>query len=447
MQSSKATRRFLAVCALLGLLASSVLTAARPAAHARSSVTLVVWWSNWGTDFDKLMQKATDIDFHKAHPDVTVKWTFYTNLQQKLLTAIAAGSPPDMTYINSTQSQAWAQKGVLTPLDSYFSTAGLKESDFVPASFPPYQYKGHLYGLLNSGDFEALLYNKDVFKAAGLDPAKPPRTIQDVEADNTKLFKMQGGHIVQAGLFPDRVGVQTWGLQFGGDFVDRAHHKITANDPHIVQALQWMLDQSKKWGQANEDRFVSTVSPGSGTAQDPFYTGKVAMQWQGDWDFYTQGLYAKNLHVGVAALPTAGHGLRLWDEVSWATAIPKGSAHPQQAWQLMQWLTTGPQAPKVIADTINFLAYKPLMPQFFAETYKIMGGKNPMRQDFHVFQDTIVPNTVAQPYYDLPISAFYDQQLSRAVSTVLHGQDTPKHALDMVTQSVQKEWDNFKPGQ
>ena len=132
MQSSKATRRFLAVCALLGLLASSVLTAARPAAHARSSVTLVVWWSNWGTDFDKLMQKATDIDFHKAHPDVTVKWTFYTNLQQKLLTAIAAGSPPDMTYINSTQSQAWAQKGVLTPLDSYFSTAGLKESDFVP---------------------------------------------------------------------------------------------------------------------------------------------------------------------------------------------------------------------------------------------------------------------------------------------------------------------------
>lgn len=88
--------------------------------------------------------------------------------------------------------------------------------------------------MLNSGDFEALLYNKDVFKAAGLDPAKPPRTIQDVEADNTKLFKMQGGHIVQAGLFPDRVGVQTWGLQFGGDFVDRAHHKITANDPHIV---------------------------------------------------------------------------------------------------------------------------------------------------------------------------------------------------------------------
>jgi hypothetical protein len=112
----------------------------------------------------------------------------------------------------------------------------------------------------------------------------------------------------------------------------------------------------------------------------------------------------------------------------------------------MQWLTTGTQAPKIIADTINFLEYKPLMPAFFKETYKIMGAKNPMRQDFHVFQDVIVPNTIAQTYWDIPVSSFYDQEIGRAVADVLHGKDTPKHALDLVTQHVQQEWDNFKPG-
>src|SRR5579875_3664617 len=152
----------LAPLALLSLLVTGILTAARPATPAHSPVTLTVWWNNWGTDFDKLMVKATDSNsaFHKQYPYITVKWTFYPNYDQKLLTAIAAGSPPDMTYVNSTVSQAWIQKGVLQPLDSYFKAAGLKVTDFVPASFPPYEYNGHLYGLLNSGDFQAILWNK-----------------------------------------------------------------------------------------------------------------------------------------------------------------------------------------------------------------------------------------------------------------------------------------------
>ena len=455
MATSKRAR-FLAPFALLVLLAGSVLTGARPATPAHSPVTLIVWWSNWGTDFDNLMTQSTDSHslWHKLYPNTTVKWTYYRglNLQQKLFTAVAAGTPPDMTYINSTYSQAWAEKGVLRPLDNYFKAAHLEKRQFVPASFPPYEYNGHLYALLNSGDFQAILWNKDLFKAAGLDPNRPPRTIQDVERYNARLFKFKNGRIVQAGLFTDfgaaaaAGAIQTWGLQFGGQFVDRKHHKITANDPHIVAALQWMLDQSKKWGQVNEDRFVSTVgSIASASPTDPFYRGKVAMEWQGDWDFYTEAKYAPKLHVGVAALPTAGHGLRLWDDNNWAMSIPKGSPHPNEAWQLMQYLTTGPEAPKVIADTINFLEYKPLVPAFFKETYRIMGSKNPMRQDFHVFQDTIMPNTVEQPYYDIPVSSVYDAELSRAVDNVLHGKDTPKHALDVVTQRVQHAWDTFTP--
>jgi multiple sugar transport system substrate-binding protein len=448
--STRARWRFLAPIALLGLLAGSVLTGARPATPAHSPVTLTVWWNNWGATFDNLMVQATDSHslWHKLYPNITVKWTFYANLQQKLLTAIAASTPPDMTYINALEGQAWAEKGVLTPLDNYSKAAHLEKRQFVLASFPPYEYNGHLYALLNSGNFLALLWNKDMFKAAGL-PNHAPRTIQELEAYNARLFKFKNGRIVQAGLFTDfppaNLPLQTWGLQFGGQFVDRAHHKITANDPHIVAALQWMLDQSRKWGQVNEDRFVGSVAYGRETPTDPFYTGKVAMEWQGDWDFYTEAKYAPTLHVGVAALPTAGHGLRLWDDNNWATAIPKGSAHPTEAWQLMQYLTTGPEAPKVIADTINFLEYKPLVPAFFKETYRIMGSKNPMRQDFHVFQDTIMPNTIAQPYYDIPVASVYDDELARAVTNVLHGKDTPKHALDVVTQGVQHAWDTFTP--
>lgn len=459
MAPSKRTPiRFLASFALLAVLASSVLTAARPGAHAQQPVTLNVWWLNWGALNDNRLIKMTDSHslFHKAHPDITVKWTFVpgASLPQKLLTSVAASTPPDMTYVNSVNSQAWAEKGVLTPLDSYFKATGLKKSDFVTAAFPPYEYNGHLYGLLHSFDFMALLWNKDLFKAAGL-PNHAPRTIQELAADNAKLFKIQNGRIVRAGFFPDTVGVfdqgqalLTWGLQFGGQFVDRVHHKITANDPHIVQALQWMLDQSKTWGQTREDRFLGSVGyPGSGTPTDPFYTGQAAMEWNGDWDYYTEQLYAPKLHVGVAPVPTAGHGLRLWDNVSWATAIPKGAAHSAQAWTLMRYMTTSPAAAQVSADVVNTLVYKPLMPQFFHDVYRVMSPTNPMREDFHVFQDTIVPHTVVPSIYDIPVATFYDQELTSAVEDVLHGKDTPQHALDLVTQRVQHEWDTFTPGQ
>src|SRR5205807_1243468 len=120
-------------------------------------------------------------------------------------------------------------------------------------------------------DDDALGWNKDAFKAAGLNPDQPPKTIADIDAMNAKLFKFDTrGNIVRAGLFTDKLGFQYWGLAFGGSFYDVAHHKITANDAHIVQALTWLVHEEKTWGgAAKEDRFSGTYS-GSASPSDPF---------------------------------------------------------------------------------------------------------------------------------------------------------------------------------
>ena len=43
-----------------------------------------------------------------------------------------------------------------------------------------YRYDSTLYALPFSSDFRLLFYNKDHFRAAGLDPEHPPETVEEL---------------------------------------------------------------------------------------------------------------------------------------------------------------------------------------------------------------------------------------------------------------------------
>src|SRR5947209_19346112 len=95
--------------ASVGLLAFTLIGAGHASARpVHQTVTVTIWWNDWGKIWDDLMVKATDTMYHKLHPDVTVKWSFFANIQQKLLVAAAAGTVPDVAYTNSDYCMPWA---------------------------------------------------------------------------------------------------------------------------------------------------------------------------------------------------------------------------------------------------------------------------------------------------------------------------------------------------
>jgi multiple sugar transport system substrate-binding protein len=67
----------------------------------------------------------------------------------------------------------FSQAGLVTDL----SSRGLDTSDWLPNPLLTAQYQGKLFGVPFRMDALALIWNKDVFQAAGLDPEKPPGDI------------------------------------------------------------------------------------------------------------------------------------------------------------------------------------------------------------------------------------------------------------------------------
>ncbi|MEO5319327.1 extracellular solute-binding protein [Arthrobacter sp. CC3] len=121
-------------------------------------------------------QRAIDA-FTRIHPEIKVKvqaiqavdWKdFFT----KILTMVAAGTPPDVVYVATEGAQLFAEK-LAHPLDEYVrrDAADMREffEDVHPSLVEAFMYKGSLYQLPMDWNAANMYYNTTAFAQAGLD--------------------------------------------------------------------------------------------------------------------------------------------------------------------------------------------------------------------------------------------------------------------------------------
>ena len=172
-------------------------------------------------------------------------------------------------------------------------------------------------------------------------PDRPPQTIRELTDAAERLTRVSAGAILDIGLIPwaqygPANSIFTWGWAFGGEFFDDRARRITADHPRIVQALEWMASFGKKYDPAR----IASLQQGFGTAeQNPFYSGKLAMQ-----SFHIGGIgdierYAPGLDYGIASIPAPpeGEARSAWVG-GWCMSIPRGAANPDDAWEFIRWL-------------------------------------------------------------------------------------------------------------
>ena len=148
------------------LLAFTALAAAGCAQRA-TDVTVVRFWA-MGREGEVV--SALIPDFEREHPGirVDVQQLPWTAAHQKLLTAFAGDSTPDVCQLGNTWIPEFVALGALEPLDTPIARAALDPGDFFAGIWDTNVIGDRVYGVPWYVDTRLLFYRTDLFAQAGV---------------------------------------------------------------------------------------------------------------------------------------------------------------------------------------------------------------------------------------------------------------------------------------
>ena len=280
------------ICTLLTMVTSQPIGA--------NAAELTFW--NGFTGPDRPTIEAITKEFSDANPNspVTMDIMPWDSLMQKLLTSLGSGSGPDVVAINFANLPKFAKSGYIMDLTDKLTAA----NDLDPANWSDglksvLQVDGHYYATPMNYATLLMYYNKDLFKAAGLDPNKPPKT-WDEWVKAIKATTKTGGNAQYGLTLPDHETIPNWPILLWGNGADIVKDgKSGLSDPKAVTAL-------KMWSDLVVKDKISPVGLTGAEADKLFQTGKAAMGVTGPW--MTNGFTAAKLNYDVAPIPVGPAG-------------------------------------------------------------------------------------------------------------------------------------------
>jgi len=419
----------------LGLTLLLVVASPWPYHEERTDGRVVVhYWEKW-TGFEGEAMRRVVEAFNQSQDRIYVDLLTQSRVDQKTLLATAGGNPPDVAGLWSFNVHVFAEKNALLPLDDYLKKAGITADQYLPCYWQLCTYQGHVWALLTTPASLALHWNKRLFEEAGLDPDRPPQTIEELDEYAAKLTKWdENGNLVQIGFMPAEPGWWNWawGFFFGGRLWD-GRDQLTATAPENIRAFEWVQSYPKKYGVEALTRFRSGFGNFS-SPQNAFLAEKVAMELQGVWMHNFIDKYAPHLRWGAAPFPhpadrpdLAGTTLTEADVL----VIPNGARHPDEAFEFIRFVNSVKGMELLCLGQRKHTPFAQVRQEFLAQ------HPNPF---IEVFIDVARgPNTFVTP----PIGIWqeYQTELSVAFDEIWLCQATPEEALQRVQDRMQPMFD------
>lgn len=149
--------------------------------------------------FHDLLLDIAD-DYNEIHPNVTINIRKIPNAQQRTVWAAAfkSNTAPDVCFV---EAQVGLLNNGLTKAPDW--AVQMMEENFTPFALSLSKIQGDSYGWISSeiDSGQMLYYRKDLFEEAGLDPEKPPKTMDELIEYAQKLTKFDDrGNMTQAGI-------------------------------------------------------------------------------------------------------------------------------------------------------------------------------------------------------------------------------------------------------
>lgn len=387
----------------------------------------IEYWQYYYESKVKLMDELIKT-FEKQNPDIKVEQkTFpYEQFNQKVAIAVPAGTGPDVVNLYYGWVPKYVEAGYLQALPTSAFPARTIKKDFLPM-VDAVKLKGKYWGLPTAVRALALFWNKDLFKEAGLDPNKPPRTWNELQQDAVKLTKHdKNGQLVQEGYAwnadgqDNHVFMQVLLRQWGVNPFSTNNQKVLWNSKAGgYEAFRWWTDLAAKH-KVGEPTFM-------GDYRTAFISGKAAMMVDGSFALGTLKTKAKDINWGVTTLPVKE---------------PNGvKSNFGSFW--LNGLTVNAKGEKREASIkfLKFLTSKAVMQRWLTDV-----GELPARQeladDVDLLKDPIYGPFIAGLKY-AHSTYFVDETAERqalidATNEVILKGTSPKTALDRLVKAEQK---------
>ena len=259
----RSLQRFLQLVALAGIAFVSPAQAA----------TEIMWWHAMSGELGKQLEKLAT-DFNASQSEYRIVPTYkgsYTETVTAAIFAFRSRSQPAIVQVNEIATATMmAAKGAIYPV---FELMRDQSETFSPSAYLPAVtgYYSDVAGNMLSFPFNAstpiLYYNKDLFRAAGLDPEAAPKTWPEVGAA-AKRLRAAGAVCGLTTSWPSWINVENLSAFHNLPLATRANGfggldaELTFNNPlvvrHIAQLAEWqttkLFDYSGR-GQSAEPRF------------------------------------------------------------------------------------------------------------------------------------------------------------------------------------------------
>lgn len=272
-------RQFLALVA--GASSAAMLAACSPAgsggaanpeaAPGEATTNLIAWFTDRLT-INQMTQNEAIPDFHAKNPGIQVEMQFVpeSELQQKLLTAKAAGNAPDVSSIDETFLDTLQKEEVLLPIPEEVLNVQEEMGELTATLYriPPDTDNANFYGLPNGVFAGALYYNVGLLDELGYTPEDIPTTWDEFIPWAKELTVWDGNTLSRAGfaIYGSEESLQQVlrhhlaGPIDGNQFPTKDSIRL-ADDPGI-QAWQFIMDlydmhqvDSRTEGLLGRDRF------------------------------------------------------------------------------------------------------------------------------------------------------------------------------------------------
>jgi sn-glycerol 3-phosphate transport system substrate-binding protein len=286
--------------------------------------------------------------FEKENPGIRINAIYagtYQDTLVKALTAFKSGAPPDIAVLLSTDMFTLIDEDAIAPFDALLKTDADKAwaKSFYPAFMENSRTGGKTWGIPFQRSTVVMFYNKDAFKAAGLDPDKAPGTWDELVADGQKLTKRDAaGNVTQWAVEIPSTGFPYWlfqGLTTANNvrLMNEAGTQTNFDKPAVIEALQFWVDLNRKY------KIEPTGTIEWGTTPKDFFEGKTAIMWTSTGNLTNVRKNAK-FPFGVAMLPahrgrgsaTGGGNFYLFKRMT--------DAERAAAFKFVKWMTTPERA-------------------------------------------------------------------------------------------------------